>query len=290
MVSGTIIHNVGFFSASPSQVAEAESNRKKCCRESAAAARRGENIKPERYRPIDMLHVDNDGNYWSFHLFEYGKNKEGYWTGLEMMDHTNDVLDVVAVLYPNHKPVCLFDWSSCHDCLEVGASRVSGMNVGFGGVRKGEEEVAAMDAVKILEGTPLLKAGTTQHLVFQRGDDPPFYAEHLRPSKYVGKLKGMRQILFERGLLKKGMSKTGGTGEKKDLSMSTEHVLGEQRDFKEVGSSLVLLMRRHGGVCVMLPQAGSSTSAAAESGNGNGTLSTTTLSPMGFSSAWVSST
>ncbi|CAB1114732.1 unnamed protein product [Ectocarpus sp. CCAP 1310/34] len=49
-------------------------------------------------------------------------------------------------------------------------------------------------------------------------------------------------------------SRERGPGEKKDLSMSMEHVLGEQRDFKEVDSSLVLLMRRHGGVCVMLPK------------------------------------
>ncbi|CAB1096333.1 unnamed protein product [Ectocarpus sp. CCAP 1310/34] len=253
MVSGTIIHNVGFFSASPAQIDQANRNRKMRCRESAAAARRGENVKEEKYRAIDMLHVDEDGNSWSYHLFEYGKNKEGYWTGLKMLDHMNDVLDMVGVLYPEYKPVCLFDWTSCHDCLEVGAPRVSGMNVGFGQMRNGEE-LAPMDAVTILEECPGFKVGDTQHLVFQRGDDPPFYAQHLRPAEYVGKLKGMRQILFERGLLRAGMTKTGGKGEKNDPILSMEHVLGEQKDFKQVESSLVLLLRRQGGVCMMLPK------------------------------------
>ncbi|CAB1110028.1 unnamed protein product [Ectocarpus sp. CCAP 1310/34] len=221
MVSGTIIHNVGFFSASRAQIQDAERNRRKRCAASAAAKRRGENVKVEKFRPIDMLHEDEHGQYWSYHLFEYGKNMEGYWTGLRMLDHMSDVLDMFTVLYPEHKPVGLFDWSSCHDCMEVGAPSVKRMNLGVGGVRNGEE-LAPMDPVTILEDTPNLSAGTVQHVVFRRGDDRPFHSPHLKPAQYVGKLKGMRQILWERGLLVKGMSKTGGSG-------------------------LVLLMQRHGG-------------------------------------------
>ncbi|CAB1110881.1 unnamed protein product [Ectocarpus sp. CCAP 1310/34] len=227
-VSGTIIHNVGFFSASRAQIQDAERNRRKRCAASAAAKRRGENVKVEKFRPIDMLHEDEHGQYWSYHLFEYGKNKEGYWTGLRMLDHMSDV-------------------------RHVGAPSVKRMNLGVGGVRNGEE-LAPMDPVTILEDTPNLPAGTVQHLVFRRGDDPPFHSPHLKPAQYVGKLKGMRQILWERGLLVKGMSKTRGSGEKQDLSKSMEHVLGEQKDFKEVDSSLVLLMQRHGGACLMLPK------------------------------------
>ncbi|CAB1098930.1 unnamed protein product [Ectocarpus sp. CCAP 1310/34] len=226
MVSGTIIHNLGFFSASREQIKEAERNRRKRCAASVAAKRRGENVKVEKFRPtIDMLHKDEHGRYWSLHLFEYyGKNKEGYWTGLKMLDHMSDVLDVFTVLYPEHKPV---DYA------------LKSMNLGVGGVRNGEE-LAPMDSVTILEDTPNLPAGTIQHLTFRRGDAPPFHSPHLRQAGYVGKLKGMRQILWERGLLVKGMSKTGGSGEKQDLSKSMEHVLGEQKDFKEVDSSLVL--------------------------------------------------
>ncbi|CAB1096130.1 unnamed protein product [Ectocarpus sp. CCAP 1310/34] len=253
MVSGTIIHNVGFVSATKREIKSAEQLRRKRCNASAAAAKRGENVKVEVYRRIDKLYVDEEGNYWSYHLFEYGKNKEGYWTGLKMLDHMSDVIDMLAIKYPNHKPVGLFDWSSCHDCLEEGAPTVKRMNVGHGGKRQGEE-IAGMDAVTLREDTPNLGKGSIQHLVFQPGDDPPMYAPHLAPAEYVGKLKGMRQILWERGLLKDGMSKSGGSGTKQDLSMSMEHVLGEQKDFKEVESSLALLMARHGGFCIMLPK------------------------------------
>ncbi|CAB1098494.1 unnamed protein product [Ectocarpus sp. CCAP 1310/34] len=172
MVSGTIIHNLGFFSASREQIKEAERNRRKRCAASVAAKRRGENVKVEKFRPIDMLHKDEHGRYWSYHLFEYGKNKEGYLTGLKMLDHMADVLDVFTVLYPEHKPVGLFDWSSCHDCMEAGAPSVKRMDLGVGGVRNGED-LAPMDPVIILEDTPNLPAGTIQHLTFRRGDAPP---------------------------------------------------------------------------------------------------------------------
>lgn len=62
----------------------------------------------------------------------------------------------------------------------------------------------------------------------------------------------MRQVLWERGLLVKGMTKDGGKAG--DLSKSMAHVLGEQPDFKEVDSSLVQLLQRHGGFCLMLPK------------------------------------
>ena len=116
-------------------------------------------MKVEKFRPIDMLHEDEHGQYWSYHLFEYGKNKEGYWTGLKVLEHMSDVLDMFTVLYPDRAPVGLFDWSSCHDCLEVGAPSVKRMNLGVGGVRNGEE-LAPMDPVTILEDTPNLPAGT----------------------------------------------------------------------------------------------------------------------------------
>lgn len=77
MVSGTIIHNVGFVSATGEQIEAAERNRQERCNASAAAAAGGENVKVEKFRPIDKLYVDNSGKHWSYHLFEYGKNKEG---------------------------------------------------------------------------------------------------------------------------------------------------------------------------------------------------------------------
>ena len=43
------------------------------------------------------------------------------------------------------------------------------------------------------------------HFYFQEGDDPPWYKPGLAAAEYVGKAKGMKQILWERALWKEGM-------------------------------------------------------------------------------------
>lgn len=126
------------------------------------------------------------------------------------------------------------------------------MNVGYGGVRKGVD-LAAQGSVTILEDTPKLKKGQVQHLTFQEGE-VPFYAPDA--TDHVGKLKGQRQILFERGLLVPGMTKTGSKrGDKNpNLALSKVAVLSAQLDFKNVDPSLVVLVKRCGGVAIMLPK------------------------------------
>ena len=65
----------------------------------------------------------------------------------------------------------------------------------------------------------------------------------------------MRQIFFERGLLVDGMSKTGSTrGSKPNEALSMVAVLGKQLDFKNVDPSLMVLVKRCGGVAIMLPK------------------------------------
>ena len=43
------------------------------------------------------------------------------------------------------------------------------------------------------------------YFYFREGDPPPFYKPGLAPSEYVGKAKGMKQVLWERGLWVEGM-------------------------------------------------------------------------------------
>lgn len=246
MVSGCMLLNVGFVSATEAQVAQAEELR----RERIKASEGDPNVR-EEFRPIDMLYKDGNGLFWTYHTFEYGKNKEGYWTADKMLKHMADVLDVLSVLYKDYAPVCFFDWSSCHDCMEPGAAAVSKMNIGVGGVRKGEE-LPPMNRIQLLADTPKMKIGDWQDLTFQEGDDPPFYMPEMQPANYVGKVKGMKQVLWERGLFVAGMTKDG--GKTKDLSKSMQHVLGEQPDFKAVPSSLQVLVERLGGRCLMLPK------------------------------------
>ncbi|CAN0434659.1 unnamed protein product [Pylaiella littoralis] len=211
MISGTIVDNEGFIIGDEDDIKKAQELRRK-----------------------------RDNKFWTYYKFEYGKNKDGYWTGEKMVQHMADVLDLLVVKFPNYKSVCFFDWSSCHDCVEEGAPSVSRMNVGYGGVRRGAN-LAAQDAVTILEDTPKPKKGQKQNLTFQEGE-VPFY--DVDASDHVGKVKGLKQILFERGLLKPGMTKLGTKG---DPESSMVAVLSAQLDFANVEPSLVKLVRRCGG-------------------------------------------
>ena len=126
-----------------------------------------------------------------------------------------------------------------------GAPSVARMNAGYGGVRKGQD-IAPQD------DTPKLKKGAVQHLTFQQGEYP-FYEPGA--TDHVGKIKGLKQILFERGLWIPGMSMLGGKkGQKPNRKMSMPAVLREQKDFAKVDSSLLVLLKRHGGVALMLPK------------------------------------
>lgn len=169
-----------------------------------------------------------------------------------MVDHMADVLDLLAVKYPMHKPICFFDWSSCHDCVEDGAPSATRMNAGYGGVRKGTQ-LAAQNATTLLADTPKLKKGTVQHLTFQEGECP-FYDPDA--TDHIGKVKGLKQILFERGRWNADMRMKGiRKGQKEyDPASCMPAVLGAQEDFANVEPSLMVLVKRHGGVAIMLPK------------------------------------
>lgn len=131
----------------------------------------------------------------------------GNWNAAKMLlDHPADsIIEVVDVVHPKHKIVCIFGWSSCYNCKEDGApsSERKKMSVGFGGGREGGWEkriclLASMDAVMLHDVTPLLKAGALQHLVFQPDDDPAFYALHLAKEQYVGKFEELPRVLWNR--------------------------------------------------------------------------------------------
>lgn len=245
MVAGSIAHNIGFVSVTAKQVEAAQRLRKRRIK-----ANTNPNVR-EQYRPIDTLAEDEAGNFWTYHTFEYGKNREGYWTGEKMIEHMTDVLDVLAVKFPGHSPVAFYDWSSCHDCLEPGAPSVSKMNVGVGGTRNGEE-MPPMDSITLLEDTPLMRKGQVQQLTFQKGDAPPIHWPDATAGEYVGMVKGLKQTLAERGLYVPGMTKDG--GKRKLLHLSMQYVLGQQPDFQAVPSSLQFLTERLGGECLMLPK------------------------------------
>ena len=66
-----------------------------------------------------------------------------------------------------------------------------------------------------------LKPGQTQRMYFKEGDKPPFYAPKTPPELYVGKAKGMKQVVFERGLYDASKNMT-----EKGRELNGEPVLG----------------------------------------------------------------
>jgi len=94
------------------------------------------------------------------------------------------------------------DHSSGHMKNKPDALSPSGLNTKWGGKQR------KMRASVLIEGClgqnppnvhgKVLHVGDTQEMQFKEVDDPPFY--DLQAQDYIGKQKGIFQILFERGL------------------------------------------------------------------------------------------
>lgn len=160
-----------------------------------------------------------------------------------------DVSDLIAVKFPNHFPVWFFDHSSCHAAMGD-APCATRMNLGIGGTRGGEE-LKAMKATTLLEDTPKMSAGTVQQLVFLPGCPPPLSSPNLPEAEYIGKIKGVKEILMERGLWKNGMTKDGKEGRPETSWLS---VLQNQKDFLLAKSMLVEAVEKYGGQAILIPK------------------------------------
>ena len=167
--------------------------------------------------------------------------------------------------------------NSRKDALHAGR-----MSVGFGGAQAtphssftdpkyaplilGEEP-----AQVIVDGRPVdckLKPGDTQYFAFRVGDPPPWYKPDAPPhdratgkrdrdSKevieegYIGKPKGMKQVLLERGLWKEGMKKRLEDDDEAGTSLSMHHVLFECWDFATETTALMEKLRARGHILLM---------------------------------------
>jgi len=96
-------------------------------------------------------------------------------------------------------------------------------------------------------------------MIFQQGDPPPFYAPHLKPEEYEGKPKGIRQVLWERGLLTPNITldgkKVGPPGrEVPEVGTSARHRLSTCPDFLHQKSALQLAIEEKHHLCEFLPK------------------------------------
>ena len=186
-------------------------------------------ISPENLKKINVRRVADGLPPFSsspgHRALEFGKQKEGYWNLDHMLKQLQDWLYCAEVLFPMFQFVHNFDWSSGHSAMPPEALSANSMNSNFGGKQP------SMRSSKIIasEGflgphlhDHVLKVGDIQHMVFQPTDPPPWYAPETprfdtvlcsadgtpernpdgtckTTSGYVGKPKGLRQVLWERG-------------------------------------------------------------------------------------------
>eukprot|EP00733_Pompholyxophrys_punicea_P001906 Pompholyxophrys_punicea_v1_NODE_1160_length_893_cov_5.609467.p1 type:complete len:255 gc:universal NODE_1160_length_893_cov_5.609467:810-46(-) len=151
------------------------------------------------------------------------------------------------------------------------------MNVGYGG-KQASLHASVVDE-KCLGPDSKLKPGDTQFMNFQPNDPPPFYMldappfdliNPVKPKKrarkkkslpadeilvdnfiegYIGKPKGKKQILWERGLWKNKM-----TGDNKNPELNMDVILGRCRDFLEEKTALQALFEDRGHILIMSPK------------------------------------
>ena len=186
--------------------------------------------------------VGSDGisRHYTYQTFEFGKGSKGYWTAEHVVKQVAEITSVLEFKFPNKKIVFIFDWSSNHDKKAQDAILLHKMGVKWGGKAPKMRSTTVQedfDAPPPRSGLPTLGISdakqTVQHLVFQDGDPPPFYNRDAKD--YVGCAKGLKQILYERGLWRRNMVKMD--NDRPERSM--QHQLGQCLDFQRKAKSIL---------------------------------------------------
>ena len=108
--------------------------------------------------------------------FEYGANKEGYWSYEHLIVQPEDCLDILKVLYSPEKYEfnILVDHSCGHDIQQLDGLNVKQMNCGYGGKQRIIHNTEMIDGC-LGKFDPILKVGDVQHMNFAKDDNGPFY-------------------------------------------------------------------------------------------------------------------
>jgi hypothetical protein len=152
---------------------------------------------------------------YSWHVFEYGKHRQGYWKTPNMIRQSDHVINMLRVMHPKARGIFFFDVSSNHAAKSRDALNAARMNVNEGGAQ------------------PLMREGW-----FIKNGERVTQKMH-----QDGVAKGLKKVLEERGLLKEGM-----------LKADMIKVLEQQPDFKEQKPMLQEWIERRGHVCIFFPK------------------------------------
>jgi hypothetical protein len=146
-------------------------------------------------------------------FLDYGKNKEGYWDFDKFNEQVKDIIYCFNLLFPGFQLVLEVDHSSGHLKTKEDGLATRELSLGWGGKQRKMRPSVNIPADCLgpemcMDRTRrVLNAGDTQFMEFQAGDPPPKFKSRTDNVKdgYVGKQKGILQILYERGLFKNGM-------------------------------------------------------------------------------------
>ena len=127
------------------------------------------------------------------------------------------------------------DWSAGHSKHRDGALNAKAMSVKYGGAQPKMRATTIERAEGFLGPDSVLKVGDVQSMIFEESDGPPHFEPDAPPHDtetkegYVGRPKGLKQVLWERGLHVDGMIGTIEKDDKKgrDQSLSMTHVSSE---------------------------------------------------------------
>jgi hypothetical protein len=123
-------------------------------------------------------------------FFDVGVDREGYWDYNHMALQTEDLLDCLLVLFPNHDFVFLFDQSSGHCKRAADGLQAGAMNSSWGGKQPAMRSTV-IEADCLGKFSTNLKIGDTQSMVFGPNDAGPFNMKpHVRAARKHNRIKG----------------------------------------------------------------------------------------------------
>ena len=217
-----------------------------------------------------------------------GENSEGYWGFAEFEEQVIDVMDFLEVLEHNRQIAIEVGRSAGHTKYLPEDQHVANMNAKYGGKQRvlrdsamTEECLGPGKATMYLNGekwstnfVPELttrivdckvKVGEVQSMSFAEDTPPPFYdweapAKDTKVEKankektsvkegYVGKAKGMGQVLWECGWYVDGMSTITN-----DTENNIGQVLGHLPDFRNERTALQDTVESQGHILVLPPK------------------------------------
>jgi hypothetical protein len=155
--------------------------------------------------------IDEQQKMYATEIIKYGSGRsdDGWWNAEKMVEQTKRAITIFNKAFPRDIAVFAFDNSSGHACKAKDALVANRMNLRPGGKQP------AMHSTKWGDGIE-------QSMVFLDGDKDWGSGIPI-PLELVGKPKGIKRVLQERGLWNEGLKKQCGR-QKKDKSNFEERI------------------------------------------------------------------